>query len=210
MWLKMVWCSKASGHLWEQGLRHWYLQCPFFRLLLMLMLLSLVLQTHTTGFVPEWRRSIVMPWSCVSFAWSLWNIGYRLDCWRILWDIVTQKVTLIYSISTSNCLDCHIKKSTESTKENICSLQCSEHAECLTPRPWMQAHTSGDEEWTPISRTPYSFINYIQFVTVSVLRCQLAYLVLFSVFMPLANRVYMSVICIGHGIHTWQPFWLNL
>ena len=101
-------------------------------------------------------------------------------------------------------------KSTEGTKENICSLQCSEHAECLTHRPWMQVHTWVDEEWTPISRTPYLFINYVQFVIVSVLRCQLACLVLFSVFMPLANCVYMSVIQIGHGIHNWQPSWLNL
>ena len=64
----------------------------FFRLLLML--ITLILQTHINGLVPEWRSSIVMQWSCVSFAWSHWNIGYRLDCWRILFDKVTQKVTL--------------------------------------------------------------------------------------------------------------------
>ena len=74
MWLLvaykwLAWCSKASGHLWEQGLLYWYLQCLFFRLMLMLFYLILLTHiNHDNGLVPEWRSSSLMLWSCVSFA----------------------------------------------------------------------------------------------------------------------------------------------
>ena len=93
-------------------------------------------------------------WSCISFPWSHWIIGYELDCRQLLCYIIVLKWHSSGYFQNKIFLIAPIK-SIQGMKIILLLLQGSWY---LTHQPCMEMHIRIDEDWTPLYRTCNSLI----------------------------------------------------